>query len=115
MIVATRIWSYSFCMSWVVPYGPVFRTIPGPRGAQSVFSPFVDLEHQKSARAVQPLKRKPFPVASRYLEKKIRKNSVDGDVVGKFSKIKPNMTQINYHKILIKGIEPIRMSRLSTS
>ena len=42
-----------------------------------------------------------------------KKNSVDGDVVDKFSKIKPNTTRINYDKMLIFGFELIRMSPLS--
>ena len=36
-----------------------------------------------------------------------KKNSVDGDVVDKYSKIKPNTTRINYGKMLIFGIELI--------
>ena len=46
-------------------------------------------------------------------KKILKKISVDGDVVDKFSKIKPNTTQINYDKMLIFGIELIRMSPLS--
>ena len=68
------------------------------------------LEHKKTPRAVLCLKRKPFPVASRYQEK----NSFDGDVVDKFPKTKLNTTQINYDKMLIHGIELIQMSLLST-
>ena len=72
------------------------------------FSTFRYLEHQKTPRAEYRSNDSYFQY-HRDTWKKIRKKiSVDGDVVDKFSKIKPNTTQINYGKMLIFGIELIR-------
>ena len=52
-----------------------------------VFLDFRNQEHQKTPRAAQRLKRKPFSKRSRSVEKKFKKKSVDGDVVDKISAI----------------------------
>ena len=65
---------------------------------------------RKRPELLNGLKEGPFQNGLDPWKKNQKKNSVDGDVVDKFSKIKPNTTRINYGKMLIFGIELIRMS-----